>query len=86
MSSVTCPQTGGVSTDTVATGERPLNVHETADQILDLLKVAVFLALAVLLRHSMSDADVEIDSVVPGYQTPLETEPGNSRLLDLSTV
>lgn len=66
--------------------QEPANIHQSAEQIVNLLKVAVFIVVAIALRHAMTDGNAteEYQPTMPSSTVPA-VDP-KSELLDLSTV
>ncbi|MBL8814866.1 MAG: hypothetical protein JNL58_02460 [Planctomyces sp.] len=64
----------------------PANIHQSAEQIVNLMKVAAFILVAVALRHAMTSGPIteEYQPTMPSQTVP-KTDP-KSELLDLSTV
>ncbi len=76
----------GLEVSEVSNAPDPVNIHQSAEQIVNLLKVAVFIVVAVALRHAMTSGSIteEYQPTMPSQTAP-STDP-KSELLDLSTV
>ena len=69
-----------------STAPEPTNIHQSAEQIVNLMKFAAFILVAVALRHAMTSGPIteEYQPTMPSQTIP-GTDP-KSELLDLSTV